>query len=163
MTRTEMIDRLVEIAMDDMGFPYSEEEYRAELEEMDDDGLEEAIRLQNEVNGMEFERANAAYTGGGVYVYYGRLTDGRYFLADDDGEMILTGTDPESCWGGVFYWEWQEEHGLPVTKEQDDMAEEGQVWWTLSTADWNAMLDWIITNRPEGNYSVAELEARKEF
>ena len=49
MTREQMIDRLVEIAMDDMGFPYSEEEYRSELEEMDDDDLEEAITLQSEV------------------------------------------------------------------------------------------------------------------
>ena len=168
MTREQMIDRLVEIAMDDMGFPYSEEEYRSELEEMDEAWLEEAIALQledmeSEVTGMKFERANACYTGGNIYVYYGKLEDGRYFLADDDGEMMLTETDPETCFDDVFYWEWQTEHGIQVTKDQDDMAEPGQVWWTLKAADWNAMLDWIITNKPDGNYSVSELEARKEF
>lgn len=111
---------------------------------------------------MEFKKANAEYTGGNIYVYYGQLEDGRYFLADDDGEMMLTYTDPVPCFEDAMYWEWQCEHGIPVTKEQDDNAEEGQVWWTLKADDWNAMLDWIIENRPEGNYSVSELKARKE-
>ena len=111
---------------------------------------------------MKIRKANAEYTGGGIYVYWGQLEDGKYFLADDDGEMMLTETDPESCWEDVWYWEWQCEHGIQVTKEQDDTAELGQVWWTPTAAEWNKMLDWILAHKPDGNYDDAELESRKE-
>lgn len=50
----------------------------------------------------------ANYTGGGIWVFTGKLQDGNHFIADDDGDVLIV--DAEIDWDESFYPEWQEEH-----------------------------------------------------
>ena len=97
--------------------------------------------------------ANACYTGGGIYVYFGRLKGGNYALAADGVEAIrILREDPEKCPEDYAYQEWQDER---LVRDINADAPEFVVLW-------NGMIDWILDNRPEGNYSVMELERRRE-
>ena len=53
--------------------------------------------------------ANAVYTGGGIWVFYGELEDGNFFLTDNDGYVALVDSDP-SDFDESLYYDWQEEH-----------------------------------------------------
>lgn len=91
--------------------------------------------------------ATAECTGGGIYCYIGKLDDGKYFIAFDDEEtVLLTDTDPESCWDDIFQPDWQ----------KANCVEE-----PISAEDWNRMTDWIVSHEPGGNYLVEEIERRR--
>lgn len=96
----------------------------------------------------EIKNATAIYTGGGIYIYYGQLLDGNYFRACDDLECIEI-CDSDTSVEDADYNEFYEEYSIETLTE-----EEYKVFW-------NEMLQWIIDNEPEGNYSVGELEDRK--
>ena len=95
----------------------------------------------------EISYANAEYTGGGIYVFYGQLVGGKYFLASDyETAMYITDTDPVPVWDDVWYMEW-----LDANCEEVEMTEEF----------WNSMTRWIVEHRPEGNYCAAEIDGRE--
>ena len=55
------------------------------------------------------------YTGGGIYVYVGRTTDSRHFIADDDGGFSVVDSPfildiDNSEWENIFQPEWMEAH-----------------------------------------------------
>jgi len=56
-----------------------------------------------------FENVECAYTGGGIWLFDGKLHDGTWFLTDDEGATLILDADPsdfdESLWE-----EWQNEH-----------------------------------------------------
>ena len=98
-------------------------------------------------------RANACYTGGGIYCYFGRLADGNFLLAADGFECIrILREDPEEYPEEYAFQEWQDER---LVRDVEAGAPE---FVTL----WNGMIDWILANRPEGNYSLVELECRRK-
>lgn len=95
----------------------------------------------------EIVEATAIYTGGNIYIYYGRLSDGNYFKACDDFDFIEI-CDSDTSIEEADYQEFYEKHSVEtLTKEEYKMF-------------WNEMLLWILHNAPKGNYVFSELEER---
>ena len=95
----------------------------------------------------EIKNATAIHTGGGIYIYYGQLENGNYFRACDEWECIEicnSDTSVEDADYGEFYYE----HSIDV------------LWNEAYETFWNEMLQWIINNKPEGNYLSSDLEDR---
>ena len=95
----------------------------------------------------EIKNATAIYTGGGIYIYYGQLTDGNWFRATDDWEGVEI-CNADTSVEEADYPEFYEEHSIECIG--------GDEYKTF----WNEMLLWIIHNAPEGNYQADELENR---
>lgn len=55
------------------------------------------------------ETAYAEYTGGGIWIFYGKFWNGTYFLTDDHGWTRLLTADPSDLEVSTFE-EWQQEH-----------------------------------------------------
>lgn len=94
------------------------------------------------------ESAMADYTGGGIYLYTGKLSYGNYFLTSDDWDCIeIVNEDPDLD-DESFSTEWIEKHYV------ETLTGDGYEYF------WNTMLNKIITDRPEGNYDADELADR---
>lgn len=64
--------------------------------------------------------ANSEYTGGGVNTYYGRLSDGQYFVFEL-GVFMLCDADYAEVFTPKFFketggdtYEWEKEHGTAI-------------------------------------------------
>ena len=65
--------------------------------------------------------AFAAYTGGGIWIFYGSLTDGTWFLLDNEGWMQILNETPEDF--DVSLWEeWQKKHLIREPKGDERIA-----------------------------------------
>lgn len=119
------------------------------------DGLMEKCGLSKEENkesivpGTKFliVSATAEYTGGGMYIYHGKLSDGNYFRTCDDWESIEI-TNSDASVEAADYQEFYDEHIVETVIGED--------YKTF----WNTMLNKIIIEKPKGNYDVRELEDR---
>ena len=104
---------------------------------------------------MNIEWANANYTGGGFYGYIGKLKNGNYFMAADDWNTS------DEC----FVYEVNSKVVFDSFTE-DDPAPWSNEWMnehlvkTYGKEAFTRMLEWIITNKPEGNYSNEELKEK---
>lgn len=94
--------------------------------------------------------ATATCSGGGIYIYTGQLDNGDFFMSNDDFMEYVEfyDADPyeeldEAC-GEI----WQHTHALGGYSGQKAID-------FMKSA-----LNWIIQERPEGNYSVSEIESR---
>ena len=87
--------------------------------------------------------ANADYTGGGCYVFYGRI-NGYYFFSTEDFGLILD-EFPDISDEKAFDPEWQEKHTLREVSEDLNKFN-------------SAAIEWIISHKPNGNYLSSELE-----
>lgn len=96
------------------------------------------------------KNATAVCSGGGIYIYYGRLGDGTYFMADDACyEYVgVYNQDPYEHIEESSYETWQKDH--IISWHTDDGARQF----------FKDILSWIIGNKPDGNYLALELEAR---
>ena len=97
---------------------------------------------------MNIVKANATYTGGGFYAYIAELENGNYFVgADDwDGGCEVDAPidfDDDNKWSGEWF-------DLHTVKEYDNGKPVIEV------------IDWIVANKPNGNYQASELLERKE-
>lgn len=94
---------------------------------------------------------SAIYTGGGVYVYTGKLTNGNYFLGDSEGSAMFLNApvDSDDC----FYWEWQEAH---LVKELDELEAEDFIFQILTE-----ILEHGCTG--ESNYNDADIRRTLEI
>lgn len=61
----------------------------------------------------------AVYTGGGIWLFYGTLNNGMYYLVDDDGAVRITDA-PWDDLDTTLYAEWQDEH---LVKDIEDETE----------------------------------------
>lgn len=95
----------------------------------------------------EIKTATAIYTGGGIYIYYGQLENGSYFRTGD-GDLYMSICDSDTSVDDADYIEFYEEH------EIDDLQGYDFEYF------FNNMIQWIINNQPDGNYSTDELEKR---
>ena len=96
------------------------------------------------------------YTGGNIYVYTGELNDGTYFMASDDWtdtqnnfyNVLIVNEDPNSEENEEDSWfeDWQQSH-LVKSLEAEEAAN-----------FFKDMLTWVIKNKPDGNYQVADIE-----
>lgn len=106
--------------------------------------IDEMKKPEIEINTKQFESVEPCYTGGGIYVFAGKLADGNWFIANDDYGVIKVNAPVD--WDESFYMEWIEAH----------LVEE------LPSADclkfFKSMLAWVKVNKPDGNYSMAEMD-----
>lgn len=103
-----------------------------------------------------FRSVVPTYTGGGIYVFCGELTNGNYFIADNSwfDVRILNGDPteptgesyldiPELNWESV---EWQEEHLVEDLQPGD------------ARTFFREMLEWVLYKKPYGNYQTGDME-----
>lgn len=69
------------------------------------------------------KKAEAVYTGGNIWCFYGELTDGNYFLTDDNGYTTIVDADPGLDYDAACYYEWQEEHMVKELTDKKELAE----------------------------------------
>ena len=128
-----------------------------------EDSLEEAKTDNSSKLNIEYVTPN--YTGGGIYVYTGRFKNGNYFIADDtyfgkEGntfspfDIRVVDIDPDKVY--------TDEEGLEYTLLDDMVYQEQHLVEDIE--DDNAkevtkmILQWIIDNKPEGNYQIGEMQ-----
>lgn len=99
------------------------------------------------------ESVKPEYTGGGIYIFTGKLSDGNYFMVDfidgDDYWAIVVDEDP-SDFDVSCYEEWQTDH---LVKELFSVDRVAFV---------KSMLAWVKANKPDGNYSMKDMEYIEE-
>lgn len=114
--------------------------------------------IQNHLNKSEETNLNIEsvipnYTGGNIYNYTGKLSDGNYFMAADDWfegdyfDIRIVNENPDKVGEDSWYPEWQEEHLV-----RDIQSENEAQKFTKQ------ILNWIIKNKPEGNYDISDME-----
>lgn len=54
--------------------------------------------------------AYAVYTGGNIWLFYGILSDGNFFLTDDNGLTVFLNKDPSDNFEEACYESWQNAH-----------------------------------------------------
>lgn len=63
------------------------------------------------------QEAFAIYTGGDIWLFYGSLTNGYYFITDDEGYTMFLDEEPdETC-----YVEWQTEHCIKELNAKENL------------------------------------------
>ena len=102
---------------------------------------------------MGIKTANAVYTGGNIWLFYGETTDGSFFLTDDYGCTLLLNESPEDM-DKSLYPDWQEEHKIRelFDSERVDFC--------------NALLTWLekeATSAQRGGITNEELEAYRDY
>ena len=91
------------------------------------------------------KNATAIYTGGNIYIIYGELTDGNYFLTSNDWESTLVLDESPEDLDVSLYEDWQTEHTVK------------QVLYEESENLYQEAVDWVKKNLPDGNYDPDEL------
>ena len=101
----------------------------------------------------EVKTANACYTGGGIYLLSGELSDGLFFMTTNDAEDVaIYDVDPYSADENDFLtYDWHEAHVVQDLPDSDGAAKH-----IVRDA-----VEWIADHRPDGNY-IAE-EVRRSF
>lgn len=98
-----------------------------------------------------FEWVTPQYTGGNIYIYYGKLKNGNWFVtADSDCWLDEVDANPDDFdRDEVWQTEWIEEHSVKAYEP----AEAKQFF--------KAMYRWIIIHQPNNehtNYSVGDMK-----
>lgn len=84
------------------------------------------------------KKAEAIYTGGGIYVFAGITTEGHHFLASDDPEWVMLTNEPtmtdemdNEAWNDMWYLEWMEAHTIYETQTEEEART-----WLLTLYNW---------------------------
>ena len=117
------------------------------------DYFEESLK-EDSANITDIEYVEPNYTGGGVYVYTGKLKDGNYFLGGDDwfdsnNKMFtirVVNENPDDYEEDCWFDDWQQEHLVRDLTEEENKEITKQI------------LHWIIENKPDGNYDIRNME-----
>ena len=81
----------------------------------------------------------------------GQLADHSYFMADDcNYDVILLDSDPLKANEDAWYHEWQNAH---LVKYLDELE---------SAVAFRSILNWVLENRPDGNYAITDIESDLE-
>ena len=91
------------------------------------------------------ESVEPEYTGGGFYVFAGKLTNGNYFIADNDMYNVRI-LDTPYDWDTNFEVEWQEAHLVKDLGAADALQFCKQ------------MVAWVKEHKPDGNYALADMD-----
>lgn len=66
--------------------------------------------------------ANAVYTGGNIWLFFGELDDGTCYLVDDNGSVRITDA-PWDDFDRTLFDEWQDEHLVRDIEDEDERIE----------------------------------------
>ena len=97
------------------------------------------------MNEYTIKNATAEYTGGGIYIYYGELNDGKWFRTETTWSCTHICT-ADTTTEEANYSEFYDEYTFDVLHDIDHES------------FFNDMVLWIIHNAPKGNYNIDELE-----
>lgn len=99
---------------------------------------------------MKVANATATYTGGGIYLYTGQLDNKDYFFTADDymDYVLLLDSDPYADMENCCYEEWQTLHKT------------GELGYDKANALKKDIMQWILNNKPKGNYLESEILKR---
>ena len=127
-------------------------------QDKEDGMLEEAEGSGN------IEYATPNYTGGSIYVYTGKLKDGNYFMASDEAldkynkafAVRIVNEDPDTAEDPnqediAWFPEWQEPRLVKDLEGKEALNFTKEI------------LNWIITNKPDGNYQMADMKGMLDF
>ena len=89
--------------------------------------------------------ATADYTGGGIYIYNGKLSDGNYFIACNDWNFIVI-ANADTSTEEARYPEFYDKHEIKTLTD-----EEYKTFYKL-------VLNNIIKVKPKGNYCIGDLK-----
>ena len=93
---------------------------------------------------MKIIKANAEYTGGGIYRYTAQTDAGTWLVGNSEWDVIYeVDADPDET-EDSWYNEWYDEH---------QTAEHEQDYIELLSA----MLGWILMHEPDGNYDTRDI------
>lgn len=116
--------------------------------------------LKASLKDEKFVSVEPEYTGGGIYLFTGRLADGNFFMADTANyDVRILTEDPNEPTGmdalgiterNIDSVEWQEEHLV------NDLTPDEAV------AFFKEMLKWVEDNDPSGNYLGSDMDYFKE-
>ena len=95
----------------------------------------------------QIETATAIYTGGGIYIYRGKLKNGLFFSSCDTWESIVF-CNADTYTDEADFMEFYDQHQV-----EEITGKEYKLFF-------NKMLKWIIKNEPDGNYISPDLERR---
>lgn len=104
---------------------------------------------------MKIKNVYPCYTGGFIYVFTGALSDGTFFIASDDMyDVTIIDTDPSKAdWDNeVWQADWQESHLIKYLPDCTSDDKTGIKFFI-------DMLNWIISNKPQGNYQMSDIES----
>ena len=62
---------------------------------------------------MRIKKVQAVYTGGGIWIFYGELTGGLYFLTGEYGDTLFLNESPAD-FDVSLYPDWQEKHTVKI-------------------------------------------------
>lgn len=129
----------------------------------EEDNLEEAKTDNSSKLNIEYVTPN--YTGGGIYIYTGKLSDNNYFIATDSNFMIeddyvspfdirIVNKDPDKTYKDDEGYDYTL---LDDTTYQDeclvrDLDENEALKFTVD------ILKWIIEHKPKGNYQIDDMQ-----
>ena len=104
------------------------------------------------MNNETIKNAYAVYTGGGIWLFYGELENGNYFLTDDYGATRILDANPSDL-DESLYEDWQQEHLVNDLEGQD----------RIDFCD--KLLDWLETADQEhaGGITERELDRYREY
>lgn len=85
-------------------------------------------QAQKRENKDPFKSVVAAYTGGGIWLFYGELKDGNYFLVNNDGFVLILDESPAN-FDESLYEGWQQAHLV------EELTEEKRVTFCDNLAD----------------------------
>lgn len=131
-----------------------------ELNKQIEDYQRTIATLKASLMGSKFVSVDPEYTGGGIYLFTGKLADGDYFMADTANyDVRVLNADPNEPTGmdalgiterNIDSVEWQEEHLVK------DLTPDEAV------AFFKEMLKWVEDNDPSGNYLGSDMDYFKE-
>lgn len=171
-TREELLNKRLDKIIDKLGDPNTsdKEAKRLEIErdkivqyldniEKDKKNLKEAVSTSNNI-----EYATPNYTGGSIYVYTGKLKDGNYFMASDEDldkynkafAVRIVNEDPDTAEDPdqddiAWFPEWQEPRLVKDLEGKEALNFTKEI------------LNWIIANKPDGNYQMADMKGMLDF
>lgn len=111
---------------------------------------EDVVICQNGGEYMKIKEVKAIYTGGNIWLFYGSLCDGSFFLTDDYGCTLILDASPEDL-DESLYVEWQEEHTI---KELEDAERIGFC---------KKMLEKLKKESPENQGGFTEYDYYKNY
>lgn len=67
---------------------------------------------------MKIKTLEAVYTGGNIWIFWGTLEDGNYFLTSDEGWTVILKDSPEN-FDESLYEDWQDEHKVKDLEDEE--------------------------------------------
>ena len=96
---------------------------------------------------MKIKTLEAVYTGGGIWIFWGELEDGHYFLTAHEGWTVILTESPKD-FDESLYEEWQEAHKVKDLENEELIVFQKELLGRIEKEDYKGALmdDYEIAN-----------------